>query len=179
MMLGSVTYRGSFSRRSLVTIAGRLTDSVSSPPSISRVTSAFPPATSTLLAKVACGRSVKAASIWPVWLASSSIACLPRITRPGASLATRAASSLATASGCSSASVSTWMARSAPMARAVRSVSWHWATPQDTATTSVAAPFSFRRTASSIAISSKGFMLILTLAMSTPLPSALTRTLTL
>ena len=33
---------------------------------------------------------------------------------------------------------------------------------------SVATPFSFRRTASSTAISSKGFMLILTLAMSTP-----------
>ena len=34
--------------------------------------------------------------------------------------------------------------------------------------TSVTTPFSFRRTASSTAISSKGFMLILTLAMSTP-----------
>ena len=45
--------------------------------------------------------------------------------------------------------------------------------------TSVATPFSFRRTASSTAISSNGFMLILTLAMSTPLPSDLTRTLTL
>ena len=65
------------------------------------------------------------------------------------------------------------------MAIAVRRVSWHWVTPQDTAITSVATPFSFRRTASSTAISSKGFMLILTLAMSTPLPSLLTRTLTL
>jgi hypothetical protein len=37
-------------------------------------------------------------------------------------------------------------------------------TPQETATTSVAMPASFRRTASSTAISSKGFMLILTLA---------------
>ena len=52
-------------------------------------------------------------------------------------------------------------------------------TPHDTAMTSVATPFSFRRTASSTAISSKGFMLILTLAMSTPVPSLLTRTLTL
>jgi hypothetical protein len=51
--------------------------------------------------------------------------------------------------------------------------------PQDTAMISVAVPFSFRRTASSTAISSNGFMLILTLAMSTPEPSALTRTLTL
>ncbi len=65
------------------------------------------------------------------------------------------------------------------MAIAVRSVSWHWVTPQDTAMTSVATPFSFSRTASSTAISSKGFMLILTLAMSTPVPSLLTRTLTL
>jgi hypothetical protein len=71
------------------------------------------------------------------------------------------------------------MARSAPMAMAVRRVSWHCVTPQDTAMTSVATPFSFRRTASSTAISSKGFMLILTLAMSTPLPSDLTRTFTL
>jgi len=71
------------------------------------------------------------------------------------------------------------MARSAPMAIAVRSVSWHCVTPQDTAITSVTTPFSFRRTASSTAISSKGFMLILTLAMSTPVPSLLTRTLTL
>jgi len=61
----------------------------------------------------------------------------------------------------------------------VRKVSWHCWTPHDTAITSVAAPFSFSRTASSTAISSNGFMLILTLAMSTPVPSDLTRTLTL
>ncbi len=65
------------------------------------------------------------------------------------------------------------------MAMAVRSVSWHCATPQETAITSVTTPLSFRRTASSTAISSNGFMLILTLAMSTPLPSLFTRTLTL
>ena len=62
---------------------------------------------------------------------------------------------------------------------AVRSVSWHWVTPQETAITSVTTPFSFKRTASSTAISSKGFMLILTFAISTPVPSDLTRTLTL
>ncbi len=45
--------------------------------------------------------------------------------------------------------------------------------------TSVATPFSFRRTASSTAISSKGFMLIFTLAMSTPVLSDFTRTFTL
>jgi hypothetical protein len=36
------------------------------------------------------------------------------------------------------------MARSAPMAMAVRRVSWHWATPQETAMTSVTRPFSFQ-----------------------------------
>jgi hypothetical protein len=65
------------------------------------------------------------------------------------------------------------------MAMAVRSVSWQAVTPQVATTTSVAAPFSLSRTASSTAISSKGFMLILTLAMSMPVPSDLTRTLTL
>ena len=65
------------------------------------------------------------------------------------------------------------------MAMAVRKVSWHWVTPQDTAITSLAAPFSLSRTASSTAISSKGFMLILTLVRSTPVPSILTRGFTL
>ena len=65
------------------------------------------------------------------------------------------------------------------MASAVRIVSAHCATPMLTATISVAAPFSFRRTASSTAISSNGFMLIFTPLSSTPEPSALTRTLTL
>ena len=60
------------------------------------------------------------------------------------------------------------MPRSAPMAIAVRSVSWHCVMPHEMATTSVAMPFSFRRTASSMAISSNGFIDILTLAMSTP-----------
>ena len=44
---------------------------------------------------------------------------------------------------------------------------------------SVALPASLRRTASSTPISSKGFIDILTLAVSTPVPSALTRILTL
>ena len=54
--------------------------------------------------------------------------------------------------------VSIRIARSAPSARAVLSVSWHAAMPHETATTSVAVPFSFIRTASSTAISSKGFI---------------------
>jgi hypothetical protein len=55
---------------------------------------------STLEAKVPCDQPSSAASIWPVWLASSSIACLPRMTRPGCSFgSTTPLSSLATASG--------------------------------------------------------------------------------
>ncbi len=65
------------------------------------------------------------------------------------------------------------------MARAVRSVSWHCCTPIDTATISVAIPFSLSRTASSTAISSNGFIDILTPASSTPEPSAFTRGFTL
>ena len=65
------------------------------------------------------------------------------------------------------------------MARAVRSVSWQACGPHETTTISLAAPASLSRTASSTAISSKGFIDIFTLAVSTPLPSDLTRTLTL
>ena len=65
------------------------------------------------------------------------------------------------------------------MASAVRSVSCAWRTPIETATISSATPFSFSRIASSTAISSNGFMLILTLARSTPEPSPFTRALTL
>ena len=84
----------------------------------------------------------------------------------------RALSSLATASGstASPSAVSTRMPRSAPMASAVRIVSCDLAGPIETATISVAAPFSLRRIASSTAISSKGFIDILTLASSTPDP---------
>jgi hypothetical protein len=65
------------------------------------------------------------------------------------------------------------------MASAVRSVSCACFTPMDTATTSSAFPASFRRMASSTAISSNGFIDIFTFARSTPLPSAFTRTFTL
>ncbi len=65
------------------------------------------------------------------------------------------------------------------MARPVRIVSWAWAAPAETTMTSSAVPASFMRTASSMAISQKGFMAILTLVVSTPVWSALTRTLTL
>ena len=65
------------------------------------------------------------------------------------------------------------------MASAVRNVSWQAVGPHDTAMTSVALPASFCFRASSTAISQKGFMDIFTLASSTPLWSAFTRTLTL
>ena len=65
------------------------------------------------------------------------------------------------------------------MASAVRKVSWHLASPSETATTSSAVPASLSRIASSLAISSNGFIDILTLAVSTPEPSVLTRILTL
>jgi hypothetical protein len=71
------------------------------------------------------------------------------------------------------------MPRSAPIASAVRMVSADCCGPMETATISVALPFSFSRIAASTAISSKGFMDILTLASSTPEPSGLTRILTL
>ena len=130
---------------------------------------ACPPAISSFEANVACGQPSSAASIWPVWLASSSIACLPMITSCGALLRD---DRLAAA----------WRPRAAAARRrsrrgcrgrrrcasAVRSVSWQAATPQETATISVATPASFSRTASSTAISSKGFIDILTLAVSTP-----------
>ena len=54
-------------------------------------------------------------------------------------------------------------------------VSWHWVTPREIAMISSAAPASFRRIACSTAISSKGFMDILTFCVSTPVPSAFTR----
>jgi hypothetical protein len=61
----------------------------------------------------------------------------------------------------------------------VRIVSAACAGPIETTTTSVALPASFSRSASSTAISSKGFIDILTLASSTPEPSAFTRIFTL
>ena len=63
------------------------------------------------------------------------------------------------------------------MASAVRMVSAACCGPIETAMISVALPASFSRIASSTAISSNGFIDILTLASSTPEPSALTRIL--
>src|SRR5438067_7594393 len=101
------------------------------------------------------------------------------MTRPGFSCSTTAFRILATASGSSALSVFTRMPRSAPMASPVRMVSAACGRPIDTQTISLAWPFSLSRSASSTAISSKGFIDILTFASSTPLPSLLTRILTL
>src|SRR5471030_333321 len=54
----------------------------SSPPSTSRVMSARSPAISSLEINAACGQPSSADSICPVWLQSSSIACLPVMTNP-------------------------------------------------------------------------------------------------
>ena len=156
---------------------------VCKPPSTSRVTKALSPWISSSDAKVACDQPVSAASIWPVAFISLSMACLPARTIPGCSSSMTAFRILATARGsisvCTSSVATTKMARSAPMASAVRSVSWFCFTPIETATTSSACPASFKRIACSTAISSKGFIDIFTLAKSTPLPSAFTRTFTL
>mmetsp|Transcript_24303 Transcript_24303/g.49341 ORF Transcript_24303/g.49341 Transcript_24303/m.49341 type:complete len:238 (-) Transcript_24303:94-807(-) len=179
MIFGKVAYRGSFRRKSAVTTAGSFIARVSSPPSISRMTSTFSPSLKVSCdAKAPCGQPMSAASIWPVWLQSSSMACLPRMTRPGSSLATRDLNTFATCSGTVSTSVTTWIARSAPMASAVRSCSCAAVGPTVTATISFTIFFSLRRTASSTAISSNGFMLILTLAVSTPILSGFTRIFT-
>ena len=165
-------------------IAGVLSSSVSSPPSTSRVTFKAPLPSSIFEANVPCDQPSSAASIWPVWLESSSIDCLPMMMRSGFSFSTSALSVLATASGSTpprsmAASVFTRMPRSAPIAMAVRTCSSAFAGPMETTMTSVALPASFRRTASSMAISSNGLTDILTLASSTPVLSAFTRILTL
>ena len=56
----------------------------------------------------------------------------------------------------------------------VRKVSCAFSSPTETATTSDAFPISFIFTASSIALSSGGFVDILTLSVTTPEPSSLT-----
>src|SRR5579864_9298203 len=160
-------------------MAGRFSRTVCSPPSTSRVTSTLSPSMTTLDAKVPCGQFSSAASIWPVWLQSSSIACLPRMIRPGCSASAMALRIFATAKGSTALpSVFTRMPRSAPMASAVRMVSAACCGPIEAQTISVALPASLSRIASSTAISSNGFIDILTLPSSTPEPSALTRIFT-
>src|SRR5579862_282311 len=160
-------------------MAGIFSFTVCRPPSTSRVTMMASPSSATLDANVPCGQPSSAASIWPVWLQSSSIACLPRMMRPGCSASAMALRIFATAKGSTAApSVFTRMPRSAPMASAVRMVSAACCGPIEAQTISVALPASLRQIASSTAISSNGFIDILTLPSSTPEPSALTRIFT-
>ncbi|KAE9544472.1 hypothetical protein AGLY_000013 [Aphis glycines] len=181
-MLGSVAYRGSLSRKSALMTAGNLTLTVSKPPSTSRFTSTLPSDTVTSDANVACGQPNRAAVIWAVWLESSSIACLPTTTISTFSSTATLAKILDTCSGNRlsywACGTSTWTARSAPIARAVRSDSWACGKPHDTAITSDAIFFSLRRTASSTAISSNGFRPCLTPSVTTPDLSGLTRIFT-
>src|ERR1700676_3971906 len=99
--------------------------------------------------------------------------------RPGCSASAIALRIFATAKGSTAApSVFTRMPRSAPMASAVRMVAAACCGPIEAQTISVALPASLSRIASSTAISSNGFIDILTLPSSTPEPSALTRIFT-
>ena len=152
---------------------------VSRPASTSRTMVATVPLMVSFEQKVACGRPQRAASMGPVWAASSSMACLPTITRSGCSVLMIASSACAAVSGSIAWSVLTKMARSAPMASAVRNCCWASSGPMLTAMISVASPRSLMRSASSRAISSKGLTLILTPSRATPEPSGLTRTRTL
>src|SRR5881396_556664 len=147
--------------------------SVSRPPSTSRVTLAdfWSAASSSLEAKVACGHSSSSATICPTQFESSSIACLPMRRRSGFSVSASFWMTRATASGSSACSESTRMARSAPMASPVRSCSCAVFAPIETSTTSLPGTFSFTRSASSIAISSKGLITHLTLSPTMLLPS--------
>jgi hypothetical protein len=104
------------------------------------------------------------ASIWPVWLASSSIACLPRMTRPGFPCRPRL-QQLGDRQRLQFDIGFTRMPRSAPMASAVRMVSWQLARAQRDGD-------DFGRLAGFLqadgffdAISSNGFIDILTLAV--------------
>ena len=93
------------------------------------------------------------------------------MTRSGFSWSTSFCSTRATASGSSAWSLSTRMARSAPIASPVRSCSCAVFSPIETSTTSVPLTFSFSRSPSSIAISSKGLITHLTLSVVIPTPS--------
>ena len=110
---------------------------------------------------------------------SSSIACLPIITRSGLILLHIDVRILATDNGSSLDMQFTKIPESAPIAKAFLMVSCTSGKPMDTAIISLATPFSFNRRASSTAISSKGFIDIFTLSNSTSVSSFLTRTLTL
>ena len=159
----------------VVTTAGSLTSSVSMPPSISRTTRRLVPSAPSSSpgsffasasdssdaffdAKVACGRPRRAARYCPAWFWSSSIDCLPRMTRSGFSASQILARSAETTTGSSAPSCFTRTPRSAPMARAARSSVTDLSPPIEATTTSPPC-LSLSRSPSSTAISSNGFIL--------------------
>ncbi len=91
------------------------------------------------------------------------MACLPNRISCGCSCSTTPFKILATSSAPISSAVSTKIPRSAPSAIAERICSCASLGPMDTTTISETVPFSFKRTASSTAISQNGLIDILTL----------------
>ncbi|EEQ40022.1 conserved hypothetical protein [Clavispora lusitaniae ATCC 42720] len=176
MMLGNDAYSGSLSLKSVVMIIGKSACNVSAPPSTSSVTLILSPLISTLDAFVAWGQFNKPAKICPVWLASSSIDCLPKITKLEPSLSTTFCNILATVKGSTSASpTSTKVVVSAPLARAVLKISCDFVGPMETAwifsTNPLFASSIFND--SSKAMSQNGLISNFTPFVSTPVPALL------
>ena len=117
--------RGSFRRRSVVTTAGIFKLTVCKPPSTSRVTKTSSACRSTFEAKVPCDQPAAPTAFDRSGCSRRRSLALPTMTRPGSSFSTSAFSIFATASGSVASSCRTKMPRSAPIARAVRMVSWH------------------------------------------------------
>ena len=147
------------------------------PASVSRLQRArvLPSSNSSREMKVAWAMPSRAASIWPAWLESSSMACFPISTKSGFSFCTSAFSTLATARESRDCPAWMRMARSAPMARPVRSCSTASSPPIETTTMSISPSFSSNRSASSSAIKSKGLTAYLTPSVSMSDPSGLMR----
>lgn len=105
--------------------------------------------------------------------------CFPTITKSTFSCSAILAKIFETCIGCkvsySLAGTSTWIPLSIPMANAVLNTSCACCGPHDTAISSLANFFSFKRTASSTAISSNGFIECFTPSVTTPVLSGFTR----
>jgi hypothetical protein len=128
---------------------------------------------------VAWAQPSSAASIWPVWFESSSIACLPTMTRPGCSASTTPFRILATASGSTAVvgldqdgAVGAHGERGAQ-----RVLSLGGTDRDDDHFLGLAGFLQAKRLFHRDLV--EGFIDILTLASSTPVPSGLTRIFTL
>ena len=122
-MLGKLAYLGSFSLKSVLITAGKVTCMFSMPPSTSLLTFAILSSISILLAKVACGQFNKAATIWLVAFISSSMACFPKIIKSIFSFLAIDEMIFAIFSGSKVSLTSTKMPESAPIASAFLIVS--------------------------------------------------------